>query len=174
MNTTMSTDASRDFANHLIQLVHAGDRRTLAVFRRSLDGRGMSLTAISLLARVGAPVDNPKSLADHQLVAGLFALYNRGSTTDAYAAGDLGWSFGRMAAKSSSDGAERRFTVLLEAPRLDLDGHLRRGVSLLRAKDVPIDWASLLEGIRAWSIPEHLTQDSWALSFVNANTKGKD
>ena len=170
MNT--ASESSQIFANNLERLKQAGDRQTLAELRRFADGRPPSLSALSAIAKLGAPLDDPQGLSDCQLVAGLFAFYNRGTTPEEHPRGDFGWSFGSLAvANLDSKGPQRLFGVLLEARREDLAEQLRRAISLLHAKGIPVDWALLLDAVKRWGNFDHVIQDSWALSFVRLTNK---
>jgi CRISPR type I-E-associated protein CasB/Cse2 len=170
--TAIPSQASRTFAAGLRRIERSGDRATLAEIRRFADGRPRSLVGLATVASLGAPLEDDGGLAAYELVAGLFAFYHRGTVTEAAASGDLGWSFGSLAAKDpEAEGPRRRFQTLLESRWDGLDDQLRRAISLLRAKGVPVDWAALLDGVLGWDRPDRRTQDAWATSFVRATTK---
>lgn len=60
---------------------------------------------------------------------------------------------------------ERRFVALLNSDREDLPTHLRQAAGLLKAKDVPIDWAVLLGDLLWWDSDSHRVQRQWASAF---------
>jgi CRISPR system Cascade subunit CasB len=43
--------------------------------------------------------------------------------------------------------------------------HLRQILSLLKSKDVPINWAQLLSDIRHWERDDRIVQKAWARAF---------
>ena len=79
---------------------------------------------------------------------------------------NLGASFALL---SNPDGipesVERRFTGLLSVPAEDLHLHLRHAVSLLKSKDVPVDWAQLLDDLRWWEHEDRWVQRRWSRAF---------
>jgi CRISPR system Cascade subunit CasB len=105
----------------------------------------------------------------HYLIAALFALHPlpwpepRGTWET-----NFGGSFARLAALTESASIERRFTALLDAHRDDLGEHLRHAVSLLKAHDVPVDWAQLLTHIISWDDEDRRVQRHWARTFWSA------
>lgn len=72
-------------------------------------------------------------------------------------------------AGSSRDEAEKRvekrLNALLNANPEDLSDSLRRVVSLLKAKDVPVNWAQLLHDIQHWDAESRFVQHDWAKGF---------
>ena len=80
---------------------------------------------------------------------------------------NLGASFSRL---STPDGIvpesiERRFTNLLSVPAEDLHLHLRHAVSLLKSKNVPVDWVRLLNDLRWWGHEDLWVQRRWSQAF---------
>lgn len=63
------------------------------------------------------------------------------------------------------DSLKRRVEALLAAPRDDLYGHLRQIVSLLKTREVPVDWARLLYDLQRWDLPDRRVQWQWSRSF---------
>ena len=61
--------------------------------------------------------------------------------------------------------AEKRFVALLNCHQEDLPDHLRHAVSLLRSKEIPIDWARLLRDLRWWHREDKRVQRDWARAF---------
>jgi len=60
---------------------------------------------------------------------------------------------------------EKRLVALLNCHRDDLSDHLRHIISLLKSKDVPINWAQLLHDIKGWDWESRSVQRSWARAF---------
>lgn len=77
---------------------------------------------------------------------------------------NLGASLARLEARRAA-GAERRFVALLNAHPKDLAQHLRQIVGLLKADQVPIDWAQLLIDVQAWDDDRRVVQRRWAEAF---------
>jgi len=100
-------------------------------------------------------------------VAALFA-WHQGSwrNDDGWqGATNLGASLHRLAAGAEGDSVERRFVALLNSHAEDLSKHLRHAVGLLKANEIPIDWAQLLHDIQGWEWQSRQVQREWAKSF---------
>ncbi len=94
------------------------------------------------------------------LVASLFALHPEGGGRKT-----LGAAFRRLQQESPGDGPERRLVALLDSDRQDLPGRFRHAVSLLKSKDIPLDWRQLLLDVLWWTHPDRLVQRRWARDF---------
>jgi CRISPR system Cascade subunit CasB len=131
------------------------DRGVLAELRRGL-GKELS----HVLSRQGRlfPMVPDFALHDAVLVACLFAMH-----PDPGGEGTLGSAFRQIRDESGS--IEKRFVALLDADREDLADHLRHNVSLLRAKNVVIDWARLLRDLRGWNHESRFVQIQWSRDF---------
>ncbi len=80
----------------------------------------------------------------------------------------MGDHFARLRRPDVDDIAiERRFNVLLAAHPDDLGVHLRQAVSLLRSKEVPINWLQLFWDIQRWNHPVERARvrRRWARAF---------
>jgi len=104
----------------------------------------------------------------YYLVASLFALHpvvwpdesERGSSRN------FGASMARLSVNQDRrEAVERRFVALLNAHRDDVAEHVRRAVAMLKAADIPVDWAQLLEDLRRWDWQDRPVQRRWAKSF---------
>lgn len=92
------------------------------------------------------------------LVAALFALHpQRGGEKT------LGAAFAKISGES--DSIEQRFNALLNCHRDDLPYHLRQAVSLLRSKDIPVNWMRLLRDVLGWEHDDRHVQRAWAREF---------
>jgi CRISPR system Cascade subunit CasB len=60
---------------------------------------------------------------------------------------------------------ERRFVALLNGERRDIPERLRHAISLCAAKDVPVNWQSLLGDLLHWEGDRHRVQRDWARAF---------
>ena len=148
------TDSWRDrFIGSLRGLHQRDDRAALATLRRAHGGE-TPYEAYRYLPADLRPWEEEAAL----LIASLFALHpGEGGR------GTLGTAFRRMLEKT--DSVEGRFMALLNSHVDDLPNHLRQAVSLLKSKEVPIDWRKLLDDILLWDHPKHCIQKRWARNF---------
>lgn len=157
------------FIQHLEKLHKRKDRGALAILRRGLNRQaGVNPEMYS----VGLPIPEKPYLEDAAfLVAPLFALHPQSGGR-----GTLGTAFATLVAKNheSKESLERRFTTLLNCHRDDLPTHLRQAISLLRSKEVPIDWRQLLQNIFDWDDDARRVQRAWARDFWRSSTTGED
>lgn len=172
------TAHARAFAEYLAGLVpderdptRRGGRAALATFRRAL-GKGPDEDA-GPYRFVGRwlPRDAPWQDQWYYLVAGLFALHQEtwieAEERPASRRRNLGASLRWLVSQSESggEGVEKRFVALLNAHSDDLPHHLRQVVGLLKAKDVPIDWAWLLDDLLNWERRGGEVRRQWARAF---------
>jgi CRISPR system Cascade subunit CasB len=139
----------------MLESLHAKeDRAALAALRRGLGkAPGEAMEAYSYIARFAASAP-PREHAFH-LVATLFGLYPSESRRGE------GW----MKTNMDGEGAERRFVALLNSHADELADHLRHIVSLLKSKEVSINWRQLLNDIRWWDRDDRDVQRKWAKAF---------
>jgi CRISPR system Cascade subunit CasB len=150
--------------------VAAENRATLAILRRGLGKPvGENLRLYPYIMRfVPALTDRERyesTLDSYILIATLFAHHTL--TVDK---GNLGTTMAavRKEAENRRAGAEsieKRFVALLNSHRDDLPNHLRHVISLVAAREVPVNWLKLLEDIQHWDNPWRSVQSSWARSF---------
>jgi CRISPR system Cascade subunit CasB len=161
------------FVAQLKKLVEDEDRATLARLRRGL-GKPVG-SAAERDGWVFAHLSEERS--DRQvdaaaLIASLFALWHQGQDSVAdEPPKSLGSSFAKLreASRAAQDEApesiEKRFVALLNCDSADLPGRLRHAASLLKARDVAVDWVQLLRDVLWWQSPKHLVQRRWARDF---------
>jgi CRISPR system Cascade subunit CasB len=165
---TLPDEWQTDFAEALAQLEKTGNRATLAQLRR---GRGKAFGqeprrdgwVLSQLRRLGrANFTDEWEVNRCCLVASLFAEH---SASRGY--GTLGAAFRRMANQpgASEESIERRFHALLDSDREDLPERLRYAVSLLKSKEVAVNWAQLLADVTNWGWPSRSVQKAWSRDF---------
>jgi CRISPR system Cascade subunit CasB len=145
---------------HLNDLDTRGERGALAELRRALQrppGEDANVFR-HVIPFIGGASERDEPYAF--LVASLFATH-----PDAGGKGTLGKAFQALAAKTNSEGVERRFASLLNADAEDVHHHLRHGVSLLRGAGIPVDWEQLLRDLSQWGHPGGYVQRSWARDF---------
>ena len=107
----------------------------------------------------------------YYLIATLYGLYPgeswRGSSSKE---SNLGASLRKLKSEMGKS-VESRFVALLNAHREDLPHHLRQIISLLKSKEVPVDWAQLLMNVEYWDASdERRTQRQWAKAFWEEET----
>ena len=146
-------DWTHSFVTHLEAL----DRGALAALRRGLGSAPGTVPAMYPHILPWAPRDRRAEDACY-IVGSLFALHPQQGGTDT-----LGKAFSKV--KNPSDSLEKRFVALLNCHRDDLPNHLRQAVSLLKAKDVPIDWRRLLRDVLNWDHEARRVQQQWAREF---------
>src|SRR2546426_9537486 len=147
MNTETKQASTEDgFVAYLTRLVEDEDRAALAALRRSL---GKAPGEAAEAHRYVLPFTGNATQRDedtYYLVGALFALHqiNWPPNEESNGPTNFGASFAWLKREVESDSIEKRFVALLNCHQEDLPDHLRHAVSLLRSKEIPIDWARLL------------------------------
>ncbi len=95
-------------------------------------------------------------------IASLFALHPKHAVD-----GNMGDHLRELAGEDdrAKERLERRLVAVLRAHPDDLPEHLRRLVGILKAKDRPINWHTLMGDMLAWESDTHYAQKRWARSF---------
>jgi CRISPR system Cascade subunit CasB len=161
----MATQDWRDgFIKHLEKLRDQEDRRALALLRRGL-GRDPG-TVPEMYSLVVPWVPENRYAEDAAfLVAALFAWHPQagGQRT-------LGASFAALVGSNpnSKESFEQRFVSLLNCHHDDLADYLRQAVSLLRSKEIPVNWRQLLQDVLGWDHESRFVQRAWAREFWRA------
>ncbi len=107
------------------------------------------------------------------LVASLFALWHQGGRGRPRRPPDsFGGSFGRLRAAMGSGTIEKRFGALIDSHLDDLPTRLRHAVTLLRSKEIPVDWEQLLRDLLAWGAERRPVQRRWARHFWTRTATG--
>lgn len=164
MQTVDVVSPEERFVAHLVSLADK-DRGALAALRRGL-GRAPGEVAQMhphvvpwMPGKIGA--DGERA---YYLVASLFALHPvnwRGAAERK----SFGASLEMYARQTEAASTETRVIALLNSPSEDLPDRLRHAVSLLKSKDIPVDWARLLKDLRYWESEERWVQRAWAKDF---------
>jgi CRISPR system Cascade subunit CasB len=131
------------------------NRGALAELRRGLGGETWRVLAHAGYVFSAVP---DRAIDTAVLIAGLFAMHPQPGGRDT-----LGQSFAQI--RDVSESIEKRFVALLDADKEDVSEHLRHAVSLLKAKEVSINWPRLLQDILDWDHPSRRTQQRWARDF---------
>jgi CRISPR system Cascade subunit CasB len=164
--------ADRIFIRFLESLVQRKDRAALAALRR---GSGHHPAAAveaygHVMPRVAkdiAPRERDLDERIYLLAASLFAFHQISwpmvDAEKSYT--NFGASMARLASATESAGVERRMNALLASSFEDLPEHLRHAVSLLKAKQVGIDWTRLISDLRWWNDEDRRVQREWARAF---------
>ena len=148
------------FIEHLEKLRTQEDRKALAALRRGL-GRGLGTVPEMYPLVVPWVPNNPFVEEAAFLIAALFALHPQPGGQ-----GTLGLSFAVFAqAVEFSESVEQRFVSLLNCHRDDLPDRLRQAISLLRSKDIPVNWGRLLQDVLNWDRDSRSVQRVWAREF---------
>ena len=152
-----NSDWKERFIAHLERLRDQKDRRALAILRRGVNRQPGTALDMSSLVIPWVP-DNRRAEDSAFLVAALFALHPqpKGQKT-------LGAAFAQIT--EASESIEQRFNALLNCHRDDLPYHLRQAVSLLRSKEIPVDWRRLLRDVLGWEHDSRYVQRAWAREF---------
>lgn len=141
---------------------NAVDRALLADLRRGLAGRHMAAYRY-ITPYIGMTPDDKAAAreADLLLIGGLFGLHPSSTHT-----GNMGDHLRALADDAGDDAATtRRFVQLLSLRRPTLDVPLRQHISLLRAKEVAVNWHQLLADLRRWDAPSRSVQKRWAKAY---------
>lgn len=156
------------FVAALKGLVERKDRATLAKLRRGLGkpvGQAADRDVWVYRHLHEAKPEHEESAA---IVGSLFALHS--------ASGDasIGTGFARLKQGGASESVEKRFTALLDSNPEDLPARLRHAVSLLKSKDIAIDWARLLDDLLRWNFERRPVQRQWARDYWSAAATESD
>jgi len=156
----------REFIGSLLDYAGNEDRAALANLRRGLGKKfGTAPEVFPFVTRFAAIYEEE----DFALIGSLFALHPeknwRGEDKEKHKrnfGASLLWFAGESNAEAST---ERRFVALLNCDREDLQTHLRQAVSLLKSKEIPVDWLQLLQDVRHWNNESRFVQKKWARGF---------
>lgn len=156
------------FIEYLEQLAEREDRAALAALRRGLGkAPGEAAEMHPHVVRFLPYNSHPQRDEVYYLVAALFAWHPQPwhGDEEMERLTNLGASFARLSRQDESDSIEKRFVALLNCHRDDLPDHLRQAVGLLRAHEIPVDWAQLLRDIHGWGWESRSVQRAWARAF---------
>ena len=137
------------------------DRAMLAALRRGLGAEPGDPETAAMFPYVVPWVTEWYEEADCYMIASLFALHPASA-----AKGNLGDHLRRLTAdEGNSDATERRFVQLLRMRRETLEPRLRQQISILKSKDIPVNWHQLFADLRNWDHPKRFVQRNWARSY---------
>jgi CRISPR system Cascade subunit CasB len=142
----------------------------LANLRRGLTGH-QGERDVWVYAHLGGAT--PEQEEPAAMVASLFALWHQGGRGHPQRPPDsFGGSYGRLRSATGSESVEKRFAALIDSHPDELPTRLRHAVTLLRSKDIPINWAQLLQDLLWWSAEKRPVQRRWARDFWTRNVAG--
>jgi len=147
---------------------NASDRALLADLRRGLGSNRIVLYRY-ITPFISAAQDDGMAAreADLLLIGGLFGLHPVSTRT-----GNMGDHLRALAQDVGDDTATtRRFVQLLNLRRPTLDVPLRQHISLLKAKEIPVNWQQLLADLRRWDAPSRAVQKQWARAYWRSDAK---
>jgi CRISPR system Cascade subunit CasB len=145
------------FVEHLETLTK--DRAALAELRRGL-GRAPG-EAAGMFPYVIPFVSSRYEEPDLYLIASLFALHPSSSQS-----GNMGDHLYAYAKAVGDDAATtRRFVQLMRQSRAALDTPLRQHISLLKSKEIAVNWHQLMLDISGWEHEDRRVQRRWARAY---------
>lgn len=152
------------FINYLLR--NAENRAMLAALRRGLgadlgdpETAGMMLYVAPWIRQEATRREE----SDLYMIASLFALHPASRSTE-----NLGHHVRALDPTLENDATERRFAQLLRMRRDTLEPRLRQQISILKSKDVPVNWHQLFNDLRNWDHPKRFVQRRWARAFWRA------
>jgi CRISPR system Cascade subunit CasB len=153
----MSEEKQYAFIEYLEK--HKDDRAMLADLRRGL-GRKAGETP-SMFPYVVSFVNEWYEEENIYLVASLFALHPVSAKT-----GNMGNHLKTLTKALGDDSSTtRRFTQLLNQHRESLDAPLRQHITILKSKDIAINWHQLFRALNYWDDDDRFIQKQWAKSY---------
>ncbi len=157
-------DRDQRFANWLTKLQdQPNGRAVMAELRRGLgQPPGLAPTVGRYVQPFLTLEGGEKREEAYYLVASLF-----GSHPSPAGSGNMGQHFARLWAgeKEPPDNITRRFNILLAADWDTLPDYLRQAIGLLKANDVPVNWAQLLDDVLKWEYSDGKVQLRWSRAF---------
>lgn len=151
------------FIEHLKGVAAREDRAGLAALRKGLmTSPGGDLATYPMVLPWVPEAAGRAAEEAAFLVGALFALHPLSAEK-----GNLGDSFRSLGEKAAErqGGAERRFMALLQADEEDLGQHLHSAVTLLRSKEVPVNYHQLLRDVQNWDSESKWVQKAWAKAY---------
>ena len=138
-------------------IVRRKDRAMLANLRRCI---GKTLGDVRAYPYIVPFLPKEKyKHASYFLLAGLFALHPE-HTSKEY------WTIGKaFCLLPKTDSREKRFKALLDAEGEQLANHLQQAVSLLKSKEIKINYHQLFKDIQGWTHSKKYVQFQWAKDF---------
>jgi len=174
MNTALAKQ--HPFISRLENLVREKDRGALATLRRGLGKPPGTAREMDRYVLPFLPHDaGEKQENAYYLIGALFAYWHQGKDTIVTEVPvNLGDSLRRLVNHEAAETGnwedakkrmEKRFIALLNCHRDDLPNHLRHVISLLKSKEISVNWTQLLWDAQGWQQESHDIQREWARKF---------
>ncbi|MCY3780006.1 MAG: type I-E CRISPR-associated protein Cse2/CasB [Chloroflexi bacterium] len=153
-------------------MARADDRAMLAALRRGLGAEPGDPETAGMFPYVVPWINEWYEEADIYMIASLFALH-----PDPAKGGNMGQHIlaldpdlrKQKPEDRSKHPIERRFVQLLRMRRDSLEPRLRQQISILKSKEVRVNWHQLMRDVRYWDHPKRFVQREWARSFWRSN-----
>lgn len=153
-----------EFVNMLEGFYKSDNRAALAKLRRGLGKKPGE--AMEVYSVIGNFLAQAKNRAEEDVLYTLATLYGLYPSESSKEESNFGESVSKLAEKQvDRDSVEKRFVALLNSHIDDLPNHLRHMISLLKSKDIRINWLQLLNDIIYWDLDDRRVQRSWAKRF---------
>ena len=167
LQTRESSRETQERMDHFIEYLgkHREDRTVMAALRRGL--AQPRSPEVSRIVQCQLSENSPHYLEDaYYSIGPLFAFHHEFIADK----GNMGNHFRDMCEdpENPPSSIERRFMQLLSSDAGDLDDLLRQAVSLLKSKDIPINWQELLNDIIDWKYSEDrqdFVRRKWSRAF---------
>jgi len=141
---------------------HNEDRAMLAELRRGL---GQQPGEVSGMFPYVIPFVNAYNEADIYMIASLFSLH-----PSATKYGNMGTHLKAYVTEVGDDAATtRRFVQLMRMRRDSLEPRLRQHISLLKSKDISVNWHQLISDLNWWEHDSRNVQKQWASAYWQSN-----
>ena len=146
---------------------HREDRALMASLRRGLAQPKGQSAEVSRVVQCWLSPDSPRWLEDaYYSVAPLFGLHHDEIADE----GNMGSHFRELYPHGEEipTNVERRFMQLLSSDASMLDNSLRQAISLLKSKEVGVNWQQLLDDVMAWKHTEDRRDQvrlAWSRAF---------
>ena len=155
-----------DFVDALEKVREDDDRATLAKLRRGLTEHAAECEMWVFAHLHGAAPEHEEPAL---LTAALFAVHPQKGGR-----GSLGAALRRLRTETASESLDKRFAVLIDSHPDELPARLRQSVSLLKSKEVPVDWRRLLSDLLDWGGPRRPVQRTWARDYWAVQAAGAE
>lgn len=159
----MSSFETRDYPFISYLESNAENRAMLAALRRGLGAEPGDPETAGMFPYVVPWINEWYEEADIYMIASLFALHPASRSTE-----NLGHHVRALDPTLENDATERRFVQLLRMRRETLEPRLRQQISILKSKDIPVNWHQLFADLRNWDDPKRYVQRRWAGAFWRA------
>jgi len=147
------------FIIHLEKYAKAENRAALAALRRGLGQEPGSVPEMYPHVEWYNVTQYNESYI--YMIAALFALHPSSTKF-----GNMGDHLRSLVRELGDDAStERRFVQLLRMRRGTLEPRLRQHISILKSKDIAVNWHQLFGDLRNWGHPNRFVQRNWARAF---------